>query len=99
MRKTNGQFAKGNAGGGRPKGSKNRSTTELRSFINNFINNNLDLIQEDFENLDPKERVNAFIKLLEYSIPKLNRTELMTEIEQKKPMVVVDLGSGVKPKD
>jgi hypothetical protein len=36
-------------------------------------------IKEDFKELTPKERIEAYIKLMEYSIPKLNRTELKTD--------------------
>jgi hypothetical protein len=88
-RKENGTFAKGNTGGGRRKGSKNIATGELREFINGFINDNTDNIQNDFEALEPKERIDTLIKLMEYSLPKLNRTELSTDSEREKNKVVI----------
>lgn len=79
MRRTeNGTFATGNRGGGRPKGSKNRATKDLRQFVDDFINNNRDKIQEDFDLLEPKERIDTIIKLMDYLLPKLKRTEINT---------------------
>lgn len=97
-RKENGTFTKGNTGGGRPKGSKNIATGELREFINGFINDNTDKIQNDFDSLDPKERIDTLIKLLEYSLPKLNRTELTADSDEEKNRIVhINLGDGIKP--
>lgn len=87
-RNKNGRFVKGNTAGGRTKGSKNKATEELRSFINDFINDNKEKIQQDFDSLEPKERIDSLIKLLEYSLPKLQRTELTSESENKKTIVV-----------
>lgn len=97
-RKENGTFAKGNEGGGRPNGSKNKATGELREFINGFINDNKDKVQNDFNSLEPKERIDTLIKLMEYSLPKLQRTELTTDSDDAKNRVVyINLGQGIKP--
>jgi len=83
-------FQKGNTNSqGRPKGSKNKATGELREFVNDFIKENTDKIQNDFDSLDPKERIDTLIKLLEYSLPKLNRTELSTDSEREENKVVI----------
>ena len=88
-RTTNGTFAKGNTGGGRTKGSKNKATGELREFVNDFINNNRESLQNDFEALEPKEPIDTLIKLMKYSLPKLNRTELSTDTEREGNKVVI----------
>lgn len=90
-RKSNGQFAKGNKGGGRPKGSTNKKTTELRERITLLLDENWEGIQNDLKSLTPKERIDAYIKLLEYSLPKLNRTQLTAEVEQAKSINIRDL--------
>lgn len=76
MKRNNGKFATGNKGGGRPTGSKNKETKVIRERITNLLDMNWKAIQEDLNELTPKERIDAYIKLLEYAVPKLQRTEL-----------------------
>lgn len=90
-RNNNGQFTKGNKGGGRPKGSTNKNTTELRERISLLLDENWDDIQNDLKSLTPKERIDAYIKLLEYSLPKLNRTQLTAEVGQAESFNIRDL--------
>ncbi len=54
---------------GRPKGSKNRATTDLRLFIKDFLEHNVDTLEKDFKKLSPKDRLNLLEKLLKYAIP------------------------------
>lgn len=65
-------FEPGHSGnkGGRPAGSSNNATAELRAFIQNFINSNIDKIQVDFDDLEPKERLAFIEKLLKYVLPR-----------------------------
>lgn len=60
-------FKKGT--GGRPKGSPNKTTIEVKEFISKFLTANLENIQTDFDNLDSKERIYFIEKLLKYVIP------------------------------
>lgn len=85
-RNDDGTFAKGNGGGGRPKGSKNKSTKELRQRVNDLIEMNWHTIEADFKRLRPDERINMIIRLLEFSIPKLQRTNVVDETQ--KPMQI-----------
>jgi len=78
----------GNRGGkrenaGRPKGSENKDLKSLRIRIESLLDEQWENVLNDFEGLEPKERLDAVIKLLEYALPKLNRTEIkdMTSIE------------------
>lgn len=75
-----GQFLKGE--GGRPKGTPNKITTELREWIGNFIDNNRERIQQDWETLEPKDRIVLFEKLLKYALPTLQATSLTTDFEK-----------------
>ena len=74
------QFQKGE--GGRPKGTPNKITTELREWISQFINENKDQIQKDFLSLDAKDRIQMFEKLLKYALPSLQSTTLTTDFER-----------------
>lgn len=65
---------------GRPKGTPNKKTEALRANVNMLIDDNWETIQQDIKSLSSKDRVDTIIKLLEYSLPKLNRTEITKNI-------------------
>jgi hypothetical protein len=77
-------FKKGQSGNptGKPKGASNKTTTDLREWINNFIDNNREQIQKDWKALEPKERIIMFEKLLKYSLPTLQATSLELNFEK-----------------
>lgn len=68
---------------GRPKGTPNKTTAELRLMINQIISNNLETIQEDIKKLTPKNRIDVIINLLQYVTPKMKTTNTNTEDEGK----------------
>ena len=55
--------------GGRTKGTPNRTTAETKELIQNVVSNELDNITELLNKLEPKERIDAVIKLLPYIVP------------------------------
>jgi len=67
---------------GRKKGVPNKITTDLRQWVNNFIDDNREQIKKDWKALEPKERVIMFEKLLKYSLPTLQATSLTTDFEK-----------------
>ena len=56
--------------GGRTKGTPNRTTAATKELIQNVVSNELDNITELLNKLEPKERIDAVIKLLPYIVPK-----------------------------
>ncbi len=58
---------------GRPEGAENSEKKELRGYLNYFLENNLSKLETEFNKLSGIQYVNMFTKLLEYSMPKLNR--------------------------
>ncbi|MBW6481169.1 MAG: hypothetical protein K0B37_17200, partial [Bacteroidales bacterium] len=46
---------------GRPKGSPNKKTDEIRALVQDFIEVNIERLQKDFELLEPKDRL-AFLE-------------------------------------
>ena len=54
---------------GKPKGAVNKTTRELREIINEFLSKNLDKIQDDFDKLEPKEKLLFIDKMLKHILP------------------------------
>ena len=57
--------------GGREKGTPNKMTKELRSVLKDILYQELEQIQAHLDALKPKERVELFIKLMPYVLPKV----------------------------
>lgn len=57
---------------GRPKGSPNRTTATIRSWMVSLINRNREQIELDLQALEPKERLEMLTKLLPYLLPKVD---------------------------
>ena len=62
--------------GGRKKGTPNKTTASIRSRIQKLVDSEYEAVLEDLKELSPKDRVNAFISMLEFVLPKLNRSEI-----------------------
>ena len=56
--------------GGRKPGSTNKASTDIKSKIATLIDSQFDAINADLEQLEPKDRVMAYLKFLEYVLPK-----------------------------
>jgi hypothetical protein len=68
-----------NAGKGRPPGSTNKVTRDVRAALTQFAEGNVEKLQTWLDAVakdDPARAADLFIRVLEYHIPKLARTEL-----------------------
>lgn len=88
-------FQKGNKlSKGRPVGALNRSTEEMKLTIARAVNNTLNTISKDLEEIkkrDPEKAIDLALKLMEYSLPKLSRTEMKAEIDQRIQQISVNI--------
>lgn len=75
-------MAKGEKTGGRERGTPNKLTADLRLRINDFLNDNWSSLQTDFNSLESKDKLNFYEKLLQYGLPKLQSTELTSNLEK-----------------
>jgi len=66
-------FEKGNSGNpdGRPKGTNNKLSKQLRETINDFLETNFETVINDFEKLTPKERLKFYCELLTIRFTKI----------------------------
>lgn len=56
--------------GGRKAGTPNKVTGTVKEWIAAVIDGNRKQFESDMKKLEPKDRVNALMKLLEYVVPK-----------------------------
>lgn len=68
--------------GGREAGTPNKLTQSMRNFISDILNENQTQFKTDFKALTPRERIETYLKLLTFVVPKLERVEV---IEEEKP--------------
>ena len=67
---------------GRPHGTPNRVTGDLRQRVNDLWTQTFDQILNDFEALEPRDRVAAWCRLAEYALPKVQRTENVLDVSK-----------------
>lgn len=79
---------------GRPPGAVNRSTEQMKLTLARAVNNTLDTLTNDLAEIkkkDPEKAIELALKLMEYTLPKLSRTEMRAEIEQKIQQISVQI--------
>jgi hypothetical protein len=79
---------------GRPVGALNRSTEQMKLNLARATNNTLNHLSEDLEKIrkkDPEKAIELALKLMEYTLPKLSRTEVKAEIEQRIQQISVHI--------
>ena len=66
-------FTQGESGNpsGRPPGSQNKAKKKLREMIENFLIDNFEKVQEEFDKLEGKEKVKFYCVLLPYGLAKV----------------------------
>lgn len=65
--------------GGRKKGTPNKDTQPIREAIQLIIEDNMTRLRDAYSKLNDKELIDKLTPLLEYRIPKLNRTDLTND--------------------
>ena len=73
IRDESGRFGKGNPG--KPKGAVVKVSVKVRESIVKFLEDNIDQVQEDFNTLKPKDRLQFISEILSYAAPKLSAVQ------------------------
>ena len=78
-----GKFTQGQSGNpsGRKPGVSNKITKELRDRIKDFLEGKWSQIEDDFDALESKDRVQLFEKLLQYVLPRMASMDIEGEID------------------
>ena len=61
--------------GGRKKGTPNKITTDLKTWLSGLLDNNRQQFEKDLKKLEPHQRISVMEKLLSYAIPKMQSVE------------------------
>jgi hypothetical protein len=61
---------------GRPTGTVNKNSKEIREIISSILSQNIVRIQDDIDSLEPKDRLTFIEKLFQYAVPKLQSTSI-----------------------
>jgi hypothetical protein len=75
---------------GRPKGAVNKTTSETKELIQKVVSNELDSIGDLLDKLEPKERIDAIIKLLPYIVPKTSEVSVIEPESPRKILIKVN---------
>lgn len=81
-RTAKGTFVKGHKGF-KPKGATHRASGALRTRINKFLSDNWEQIENDFLQLEPKERLIFYERIMRYGLPQLQSIQYSAMIEQQ----------------
>lgn len=78
--------------GGRAKGTPNKATTDLKTWIASILDDGRDKFVKSLEQLEPSEFIRVFTGLLNYALPKQAPTtpgiELRKEIEAMQELLL-----------
>ena len=72
-----------NMGRGRPKGASNKSTETIKRSISMLLENNIDTVQNDLDEMQPRDRVNALLQFMKFVIPTQKAIELENRERQE----------------
>jgi hypothetical protein len=77
-------FKKGQSGNGngRPPGARNKVQTELRDKIKLFLDGNFDAIQNDFDKLDPVQKLAFYERLLKFAVPVMSSQNIQIDFDE-----------------
>ena len=66
--------------GGRAAGTPNKTTTDIRQFVDALIGKNLPKMEQDLNCLEPKDRLLILEKMMSYTIPRLQSISVEAQI-------------------
>jgi hypothetical protein len=86
-------MAQGRKTGGRREGTPNKATQDVRAAIAVFAEANVNKLQAWLDRIgvdDPAKAADLYVRVLEYHVPKLARTELSGEVAIRGRLLIRD---------
>lgn len=75
--------------GGRQAGTANKTTTEIKAILTEFVSNNIVTMQQDFDSIkEPHLRLQMMEKLLKFILPTNVKNDMTIEGNEHKELVV-----------
>lgn len=75
---------------GRPKGIPNKTTQEMRSLIQVFVEKNIEGLQQEYDKLESSEKFRVLERFMQYIVPRCSAVEFLdSKKEDDKPLVIV----------
>ena len=65
---------------GRPKRASNKSTEIVKKNVALLLENNIQLVQQDLDEMQPRDRVNALLQFMKFVIPTQKAIEVDNRI-------------------
>jgi hypothetical protein len=75
----------------------NKVSTKVKESIVNFLERNIDAIQESFDELKPKEKLEFIASIIPYAAPKLSSTQIEAEVNAGITIRFEDPGDYIYP--
>ena len=71
----------------------NKVSSKVRDSIVQFLEDNIDAIQESFDHLKPKEKLEFISSIISYAVPKMSavQTEITGDINHKVEKITVEI--------
>ena len=66
--------------GGREKGSLNKTTSDIKRFVDELIGKNLSTMKKDLKKIEPYQRLQVIEKLLQYTLPKRQSVSIEEQV-------------------
>lgn len=80
--------------GGRSKNTPNKITSEVRSKISKILDNNINQVEQDLKELQPKDRLNILLQLMKFIVPTLKQVEVdYQEQEHNFTPIIIDFSN------
>jgi|GEM_PF-2207192 len=84
---------------GRPNGSPNKITNEIRIQYSNLIAANFDRMQTDLDSLKPRERLEMIIALSRFVVPTMRAVELKSPDAKPFPAFAIRIDGQIDTMD
>ena len=74
---------------GRPKGTLNKTTKELKETVQAFLSQNMNDLQHNYDQLEARDKLIFFERLLRYAMPTQAAVKAEIELEKQEQVLII----------